>query len=107
MKFLDNVIEKVPEYKVLQKALNGGHCAIAATGLTGVHKAHIINSLPFSKGMGAFVVASDEHEAQVLANDLTSMGKSAYIYPVRDFIYRDVNSKSREYEHQRINVLCK
>ena len=107
MKFLDNIIEKVPEYQTLKKAIAKGQCAVAVTGLTGVHKAHIINSLPFSKKMGAFVVVADEHEAQVLSSDITAMGKSAYIYPMRDFIFRDIKSKSREYEHQRIKVLCK
>lgn len=107
MKFLDNIISKLPEYETLKKAVAKGNCAVAATGLTGIHKAHIINSLPSSQKMGAFVVVSEEHEAQVLVNDLLSMGKSACFYPMRDFIYRDINSKSREYEHQRINVLCK
>ncbi|MEE1153862.1 MAG: transcription-repair coupling factor [Acutalibacteraceae bacterium] len=107
MKFLDNIISQLPEYNTLQKAVSKGNCAVAATGLTGIHKAHIINSLPFSQKMGAFVVVSEEHEAQVLVNDLLSMGKTACFYPMRDFIFRDINSKSREYEHQRINVLCK
>ncbi len=106
MKFLNKILEKLPEYKLLRKAaaVKG---AYAVTGLSAVHKAHIINSLPFSLGMGAFVVVSDEHEAQVMLNDLTAMGKTAYFYPVRDFIYKDIKSRSREYEHQRINVLCK
>lgn len=107
MKFLENIIEKIPEYKTLQKAIQSKPCSVAVTGLTGVHKAHIISTLPFSQKMGAFVVASDEHEAQVFANDLTAMGRKAYFYPIRDFIYKDINSRSREYEHQRINVLCK
>lgn len=106
MKFLKNIIEKIPEYQTLKKATNVNG-ALAVTGVTGVHKAAIINSLPFSKKMGAFVVAYDEHEAQILVNDLTAMGRSAYFYPLRDFIYKDINSRSREYEHQRINVLCK
>ncbi|MEE0060134.1 MAG: CarD family transcriptional regulator, partial [Acutalibacteraceae bacterium] len=107
MKFLDNIIERVPEYQTLKNVVSRGNPNVAVTGLTGIHKAHIINSLPFSQKMGAFVVAYDEHEAQVLVNDLTAMGKSALFYPLRDFIFRDINSKSREYEHQRINVLRK
>ena len=106
MKFLNKILEKLPEYKLLRKA-TAVKGAYAVTGLSAVHKAHIINSLPFSLGMGAFVVVSDEHEAQVMLNDLTAMGRTAYFYPMRDFIYKDIKSRSREYEHQRINVLCK
>ena len=105
MKFLDKMIEKIPEYKTLKKSVKIG--SVAVTGLSGIHKAHIIHSLPASVGMGAFVVAYDEHEAQTLANDLSAMGNSVCFYPVRDFIYKDIKGHSREYEHQRINVLCK
>ena len=106
MKFLDKIIEKIPEYKTLKKTVKIGS-TVAVTGLSGIHKAHIINSLPVSMGMGAFVVAYDEHEAQIMANDLTAMGKSVCVYPVRDFLYKNIKGHSREYEHQRINVLCK
>ena len=96
MKFLNKILEKLPEYKLLRKA-TAVKGAYAVTGLSAVHKAHIINSLPFSLGMGAFVVVSDEHEAQVMLNDLTAMGRTAYFYPMRDFIYKDIKSRSREY----------
>lgn len=107
MNFLDNIINQIPEYKTMLNALKNRPCAIAATGLALVHKAHIINSLPQELNTRAFVVASDEHEAQVLATDLCAMGKKAVFYPVRDFIFRDINGQSREYEHQRLNVLLK
>lgn len=107
MKFLQYVIENVTEYKTLQKAVKSKIGTVALTGLTSVHKAHIINSLPSSINMGAFVVTGDEHEAQILMNDLKSMGKTVCFYPLRDFIYKDIKGRSREYEHQRINVLCK
>ena len=106
MKFLNKIIETIPEYKTLKKAVKIGS-TVAVTGLSGIHKAHIIHSLPASVGMGAFVVAYDEHEAQIMANDLTAMGNSVCFYPVRDFIYKDIKGRSKEYEHQRINVLCK
>ena len=106
MKFLDKIIEKIPEYKTLKKAVKIGS-TVAVTGLSGIHKAHIINSLPVSMDMGAFVIAYDEHEAQIMANDLTAMEKSVCVYPVRDFLYKNIKGHSREYEHQRINVLCK
>ena len=107
MKFLSNVIKQLPEYKRLSECLDFSPAAAAAAGLTTVHKAHIIHALCAEKGVRAFVVASDEAEAQTLANDLSSMGGKALVYPVRDFTFRDVNSQSREYEHKRLNVLSK
>lgn len=107
MKFLSTVIKQLPEYKRLSECLDFSPTAAAAAGLTTVHKAHIIHALCAEKGVRAFVVASDEAEAQTLANDLCSMGGKALVYPVRDFTFRDVNSQSREYEHKRLNVLSK
>lgn len=108
MKFLDNVIRKLPEYKSIVSAIKRrSPCAVAATGLTAVHKANFIHALSDQMGKKAFVVAADEHEAQVLATDLCAMGSKALVYPVRDFIFRNISGQSREYEHQRLNVLSK
>ena len=52
-------------------------------------------------------MAADEAEAQRICQDLTSMGLRSFIYPTRDFTFRNVESASREYEHQRIQVLSR
>lgn len=107
MKFLSTVIKQLPEYRRLCEYLDFSPAAAAAAGLTTVHKAHIIHSLCAEKGVRAFVVVSGEAEAQTLANDLSSMGGKALVYPLRDFTFRDVSGQSREYEHKRLNVLSK
>lgn len=107
MKFLDHIMRTLPEYKTLYSAIRTSPCAVAATGLTTIHKANLIHTLHTHKGKGAFVIASNEHEAQVLANDLCAMGSRALVYPARDFIFREISGQSREYEHQRLNVLSK
>jgi len=55
----------------------------------------------------ALLLAADEAEAQRICQDLTSMGLRSFIYPTRDFTFRNVESASREYEHQRIQVLSR
>ena len=55
----------------------------------------------------AFCAVSDEQKAQTMCNDLCSMGLRAYFYPTRDFIFREISGKSRDFEHQRLNVLYK
>ena len=78
-----------------------------ATGLSGIHKATIINALVQDTNKTALLLAADEAEAQRICQDLTSMGLRSFIYPTRDFTFRNVESASREYEHQRIQVLSR
>ena len=106
MKFLKHVLNRLPEYRSPGPPLIKNRPPAAVTGLSGIHKAHLIASLCSQKGRKAFVV-SDEAEAQRLCNDLLAMGMDAMIYPARDFNFRDTEGQSREYEHQRLHVLAR
>lgn len=105
MNFLKNAIIKSPQYQTMSRAIINKRTPIAITGLSAIHKSHIIYSLCVEKNRRAFVIASDEYEAQRMSNDLMSMGLKTFIYPYRDFNFCDVDGKSREYEHKRLNVL--
>ncbi|MDO5123564.1 MAG: transcription-repair coupling factor [Eubacteriales bacterium] len=104
MKFLCDMSLKSKDFKRLDKALKKDRC-VAVSGLTPIHKAHTIYSLCISRKCRAFCVASDEREATLMSEDLTSMGLSVGVYPYRDFNFRNLEGYSREYEHQRLSVL--
>lgn len=106
MNFLSDVLLKTESFETIRKAMKPGK-SVCATGLTDIHKTNIIYSLCHLQNVRAFCVAPDEQKAQIMCNDLCSMGKKALVYPSRDFIFRDVSGKSKEYEHQRLNVLYK
>lgn len=106
MEFLTDALLKLEQFKKLNSALKR-NVTVAASGLSQVHKANIISSLCHLNNVRAFCVASDEQEAQRLCNDLCSMGRKAFVFPAKDFIFRDVSGRSHEYEHQRLNVLLK
>lgn len=106
MKFLKHILTALPEYRGLRSAVDRHKTPVAATGLSGIHKAHLIHSLCAELSRKGFVIASDEAEGQRLANDLASMGTTALVYPARDFNFRDTEGQSREYEHQRIHVMA-
>ena len=105
MKFLNNVLNDVPQYRQLFDALSVGSFPAMATGLSSVHKAHLVHHLCVNNNKKAVVIASDEAEAQRLCNDITSMGTKAVYYPARDYTFRNVEGVSREFEHQRIGAL--
>ena len=91
----------------LRQAVESNALPAVATGLSGIHKATIINALVQDTNKTALLLAADEAEAQRICQDLTSMGLRSFIYPTRDFTFRNVESASREYEHQRIQVLSR
>lgn len=104
MNFLSDVISHIKEYKNLYSAVSQGRIS-AATGLTGVHKANVITALCSQLNKKSLVIVGEEQEAQQLANDISSMGGKALVYPLRDFNFREMSGQSREYEHQRLMVL--
>lgn len=105
MQFLSEILNQLPEYRSLSGAVDLSR-HIAVTGLSGVHKAHIAFALSTQKHRKALIVASDEQEAMKFVNDLeTFFGGGVYFYPSRDFTFRQVESVSREFEHERLHVL--
>ena len=107
MNFLKAGMHKLPEYMQLRQAVESNALPAVATGLSGIHKATIINALVQDTNKTALLLAADEAEAQRICQDLTSKGLRSFIYPTRDFTFRNVESASREYEHQRIQVLSR
>ncbi len=105
MRFLDGILGKIPEFKMLERAIADNKLPAAATGLSSVHKAHTIYTLCRKQNCGSFVLVSDEAEARRLSEDLTAMGLKTLIYPAKDCYFRDVEGQSHEYEHKRLQVL--
>ncbi len=105
MKFLENILLKIPEYRELSRSVDLSRLPACVTGLSTVHKAHLIYTMCRQVQAGALVIAADEQEAQSFCSDLTAMGLRALYYPARDFIFHDMAGRSHEYEHQRIHVL--
>ena len=105
MKFLDNIFYKIPEYRELSRAIDLSRLPACVTGLSTVHKSHLIYSLCREKQAPALVIAADEQEAQSFCADISAMGLKALYYPARDFIFYDMAGRSHEYEHQRIHAL--
>ena len=106
LSFIRNALKSDPTYKSLSAEVKNGR-SLCASGLPLTGKAAVIYSLCHDKKLPALCISSDEKEAQSLCNDLCSMGLRAFVYPVRDYNFIDMNSRSREYEHERLKVLLK
>lgn len=77
------------------------------TGLSNVHKAHMIVSLAGLLETGGLAVVSDEAAATRLVEDINIMAGegTAALFPSREWTFQEVQGVSREYEHARLAVL--
>ena len=71
MNFLKAGMHKLPEYMQLRQAVESNALPAVATGLSGIHKATIINALVQDTNKTALLLAADEAEAQRICQDLT------------------------------------
>ena len=106
MKFLDDILWGTEEYRTLERAVEKGATPVMATGLSGIHKAHLIYSMCRRLKRRALVIAADETEASRICTDINEMGLKAVYYPARDFTFREYTGVSGEFIHQRIGALC-
>ncbi len=105
MKFLKNILFGTEEYRTLERAVESGRTPAMATGLSAIHKAHLIYSMCSRLNRRSLVLASDEAEASRLCGDFESMGIKAVYYPSRDMTFREIEGVSGEFSHQRIGAL--
>lgn len=106
MKIFENILLQSSEYKKLLSYMSEKRFPIAVTGLSQIHKAHCIYTICKQSKKKIILLAPNQSEAENIAQDISSMGIKAINYPIKDLCLRDVESKSREYEYQRINTLC-
>ena len=99
------VLKTSPEYKTLEKAVKSKKLPVGVLGVSGIHKAHIINSLCGNLDRRALVIMPDEAAATKLCEDLRVFGKNSFLYPARDFSFTSAENRSHEYEQRRINAL--
>lgn len=107
MKFIQQMLQQYPEFTRLSEAVKAGELPAAVTGVSGIHKCCLINTLCTQFKKRALILAADEAEAQRFYEDLYAMGRKPVLYPIRDFSLRDTTGVSHEYERLRLEALTK
>ena len=101
------IAKRIPEFISLANAIRKTRLPCGVTGLSHIHKSHIIASMCMCLMKKAVVITPDEAQATKLRQDMESFGINALLYPARDFSFRSLETVSREYEHARLKVLDK
>ena len=99
--------KRIPEFISLANAIRKTRLPCGVTGLSHIHKAHVVASMCMCLMKKAVVITPDEAQATKLRQDMESFGINAILYPARDFSFRSLETVSREYEHARLKVLDK
>ena len=87
----------------LKKHNSDGKLPVGVIGVSYINKIHLASVL--CQDGGALVVVPNESEAIRAQKDLTSLGMDCVYYPSKDFVFREMEGVSREYEHKRLTAL--
>ena len=107
MKFLNDILSSEHEYALLLKDIKNNRLPLAATGLSGVHKAAVISALKAHTNKKIAVITPDEATAIQITDDLKSLSVNTLDFPYRDYCLADITGYSKEYEHKRTDTLSK
>ncbi len=107
MEFLNKALKSSAPYKTLENDVKKGYLPVAASGLSGIHKAAILDALSHEIKQKILLITPNEASATEIANDLNALGTLSAVFPVKDFCFKDVLGHSKEYEQRRINTLSK
>ncbi len=103
---LSDALKQNKDFAMLLQKLDAGECPIALSGLSAVHKAHIIAAVRMITKKQIVCIYADELDARRAARDIEVMcGEAPHILPALERSFHDVDSVSHEFEHERIATL--
>ncbi len=111
MKLFTAVAHSLESYGRMIQNVRLRNTPFLCVGLSAIHKAHFLYAAVDDLQMPMLVLCQDDLAAARLTADLNAMagnGKEiAFLYPSRDFAYRQMESISTDYEQQRLGVLSR
>lgn len=93
------------EYNALIEGIDEGLIPCIVNGICDSARPFLISAILKKIKSKGFIVVSDEREAYKLKNDFEMFFERVFVYPARDFVFDNISSYSREWEHERLNVL--
>lgn len=93
------------DYQSILGNIRENQMPFGVLGAVNIHKAYLIHSLLADTARRAIVLVPDEGTAARMAADLENFGTRAGVLPARDLSYVSAQTRSREYEQQRMGAL--
>ena len=106
MERITQLIADLTEYDSIAEGLKAGKSPVEVTGLAPIHKANLTAALAGQLHKQAVVICADDLACSRMARDLEAFSeRPVEILPAREFVFHNIESSSREYEHRRISAL--
>ncbi|MBR7085782.1 MAG: transcription-repair coupling factor, partial [Oscillospiraceae bacterium] len=107
MNFFTDTFEELPDWKRLTEALRTRETPVCVTGLSLIHKAQLALTASKNSTEPFLLLTGSEAEAMKLCADMNAMAGEtvALHYPAKEMLFTSAESKSKEYEHERLHVL--
>lgn len=106
MERIAQLITDLTEYDTIERSIREGKTPVEVTGLSPIHKANIAAAITGQLHRQAIVICADDGACDRMARDLEAFSeRTVAVLPMREFVFHNIESSSREYEHRRINVL--
>ena len=105
MNLLSTTLRGLPEYRSLLRSVETSDAA-AVTGLSSIHRAHLIAALRSDTGRPILTVCQDDLAAARMAEELSGfLGEKPPVFPARELTLLGAASVSRGWEHARLGIL--
>lgn len=107
MDFFTQTFQELPDYARLCESIDAGETPVCVTGLSPVHKAQLALTLSTRNAPAILLLTGTEADAIRMVSDINGMsgGNTAMHYPAKEMLFTCAESKSSEYEHERLHVL--
>ena len=107
MNIFKTLFTELSGYKSISEAIEKNISPVSVTGLSHIHRAQLISSLP--EGKVHLVITGSEAEAKKLCDDINTMtgGENAVLFPSKELVFTPVDSSNHEYEHMRISAMSR
>ncbi|MBQ8926643.1 MAG: transcription-repair coupling factor [Oscillospiraceae bacterium] len=107
MNFFTQTFAELDDYRRLCESLETGELPVCVTGLSAVHRAQLALTLSQTQTQPLLLLTGSEAEAMKLCADINAMSGTPCTlhFPARELLFTGAESKSAEYEHERLHVL--
>ena len=107
MEYFSKIAQNLPEFVRAEKAMKKTGRPSLVTGLSGIHKAHLLSRLAYCGEAPILVLTKSEAEAAKLTADINTLSgeETALLFPAKDLILGETEAISGEFARRRIEVL--
>ncbi len=110
MQFYKNILNDLNQFNELKDSIDKNKLPAILSGVSHINKTHFIYTMSlYRKNNKILVLTPDERSARNIVDDINSMANNeiAFLYNSKDFIFKNLDTVSREYEYIRLGVLSR